>query len=42
MILTLIAFSSLTAACNTMECAGQDIKRGGEKLEEAAEENKNY
>lgn len=27
--------------CNTMRGAGQDIQRGGEKLENSAERNKN-
>lgn len=30
------------AACNTMEGMGQDIKAGGEALEDSASENKNY
>ena len=42
MILTLITFSSLTAACNTMEGAGQDMQKGGEKLEKSADKNKHY
>jgi entericidin B len=42
MILTLITFSALTTACNTMEGAGQDLQKGGEKLEKSADENKNY
>ncbi len=28
------------AGCNTMEGAGKDIERGGEKLQGAAERNK--
>lgn len=32
----------LLAACNTMEGAGQDIQKGGEKLENSAEKHKNY
>ncbi len=35
----LIASFALTA-CNTMEGAGEDIQRGGEKLENAADRNK--
>lgn len=31
---------SMLAACNTMEGLGKDIKKGGEKLEKAAERNK--
>lgn len=34
--LALIALS----ACNTMEGMGQDIQKGGKKLEEKADENK--
>lgn len=30
----------LLSACNTIEGLGQDIKKGGEKLEEAADKNK--
>lgn len=30
----------LITACNTMEGAGKDIERGGEKLQGAAERNK--
>lgn len=35
----LLAMAAL-AGCNTMEGAGQDIQRGGEKLENAADRNK--
>lgn len=41
MLLPVLALTAL-AACNTMEGAGQDIQKGGEKLENAAEKNKNY
>ena len=30
----------LLSACNTMEGMGEDIQRGGEKLEDKAQENK--
>ena len=30
----------MLAACNTMEGAGKDIQRGGEKIQGAAEKNK--
>ena len=30
----------LLGACNTMEGAGKDIKKGGEKLEDSADRNK--
>ncbi len=32
----------LTAACNTMEGAGEDLSAGGKKLENSAERHKNY
>lgn len=35
-----IAFTSMVAACNTVEGAGQDIQKGGHNLERAADENK--
>ena len=37
--LALALVSSITA-CNTMAGAGQDIQKGGEKLEDAADKNK--
>jgi predicted small secreted protein len=40
--LTALALLPLLAACNTMEGAGKDIQKGGEKLEESAEKNRNY
>lgn len=41
--LLLVAFTTMTtAACNTMQGAGKDISRGGEKLENSAERNKHY
>ena len=36
--LCLIAFFSV--GCNTMQGAGKDIERGGEKIQGAAERNK--
>jgi predicted small secreted protein len=32
----LLIFAALTAGCNTMRGAGQDIERGGEKIQEGA------
>lgn len=32
----------LLAACNTMEGLGTDVKKGGQKIEKEANENKNY
>lgn len=37
-LLLLAAF--FVAGCNTMEGAGQDIQKGGQKLEDAADRNK--
>ena len=42
-ILTLAALCSvaaITTACNTMEGAGRDIERAGEKIENSAQRNK--
>ncbi|MBJ7262597.1 MAG: entericidin A/B family lipoprotein [Burkholderiaceae bacterium] len=32
----LLAISALSAGCNTVEGAGRDIERGGEKIQGAA------
>ncbi|HWL28707.1 MAG TPA: entericidin A/B family lipoprotein [Burkholderiaceae bacterium] len=32
----LLIFAALAAGCNTMRGAGQDIERGGEKIQEGA------
>ena len=40
---TLLAFMvilPLISACNTMEGLGQDVQKGGEKIEDAADKNK--
>jgi predicted small secreted protein len=34
------ALLAVLAACNTMEGLGQDVQKGGENLERAAEDNK--
>lgn len=39
-IAALLLASFALAACNTMEGAGEDIQRGGQKLENAADRNK--
>ena len=31
-----LAFAAFTAGCNTMEGAGEDIERGGEKIQQQA------
>ena len=33
---------ALLAGCNTVEGAGKDIQKGGEKIKEEAKENKKY
>lgn len=40
--LALLALTAMfgLSACNTMEGAGQDIQKAGEKIEEKADENK--
>jgi predicted small secreted protein len=38
MAVVLLAF--FATACNTMQGAGKDIERGGEKIQGAAERNK--
>lgn len=45
MLRKVIAFAGaiatvLLTACNTMEGAGKDIERGGQKIENAADKNK--
>ena len=32
----MLAITAVTAACNTMEGAGKDIERGGEKIQQQA------
>lgn len=32
----ILALAAFTAGCNTMHGAGQDIERGGEKIQESA------
>lgn len=36
----ILAMLVAVPACNTMEGAGKDIKKGGEKLEDSADRNK--
>jgi predicted small secreted protein len=36
----ILAFAVTLSACNTMAGAGQDIQKGGEKIEDAADKNK--
>jgi predicted small secreted protein len=39
-ILVILASAYVLAGCNTVEGVGKDIKRGGEKIEKAAEKAK--
>ncbi|MES2215479.1 MAG: entericidin A/B family lipoprotein [Pseudomonadota bacterium] len=39
-VFLIICTSGVIASCNTMEGAGQDIQKAGEKLEHSASENK--
>ena len=39
-IMGLLLLAAFTAGCNTMEGAGKDIERGGEKIQGSAERNK--
>jgi entericidin B len=37
---SLVAAMALLSACNTMQGAGKDIERGGEKMQDAARSTK--
>ncbi len=39
-LVVMLAISALVSGCNTMHGAGQDIERGGEKIQGAADRNK--
>jgi entericidin B len=39
-LLAVALMAFFTAGCNTMQGAGKDIERGGEKMQGAAERNK--
>lgn len=38
--LLMLAYAVSLSACNTVEGAGKDIQKGGEKIEQKAEEHK--
>ena len=40
-IVAILALAGFVAGCNTIEGAGKDIERGGEKLQNSAEKHKN-
>ena len=39
-LLLALAYAGALTGCNTIEGAGQDIQRGGEAIEDAADTNK--
>jgi entericidin B len=41
-MLSLVALAMLTAACNTVEGVGKDVKATGDAIEKAAQKNKGY
>ena len=40
--LTILAVLGTLAGCNTMEGMGKDIERGGEKIQDKADQKRNY
>ena len=42
LMIAVILLPIVSSACNTMAGAGEDISKGGQKLEKSADENKNY
>jgi predicted small secreted protein len=40
-ILGVLLVTVVLSACNTMKGMGQDIERGGEKIQDSADRNKN-
>ena len=41
-MLSAVAFAMLTAACNTIEGMGKDVKETGQAIEQAAQKSKGY
>ena len=41
-MLLLVALAMLTAACNTVEGVGKDVKATGDAIEKAAQKSKGY
>jgi entericidin B len=39
-LIAVLALAGFVAGCNTMEGAGQDIKQGGQKIEDSAQKHK--
>jgi entericidin B len=42
LIAAILGTSFLLAACNTMEGLGRDVEKGGQKVEQKADEHKKY
>jgi predicted small secreted protein len=42
LVLSLSLGSTILAGCNTVAGAGQDISKGGQKIQEEAQEHKRY
>ena len=40
-LLAILVLAGFVAGCNTIEGAGKDLERGGEKIQNKAEEKKN-
>ncbi len=40
LLLSLVGITFLVSSCNTIKGMGQDIKKGGEAIEESADKNK--
>lgn len=40
-IFAVLALAGFVAGCNTIEGAGKDLERGGEKMQEKAQQEKN-
>jgi predicted small secreted protein len=41
LVMSYVALAGL-AGCNTVQGAGKDVERGGEKIQKEAQEHKNY
>lgn len=39
-MIVMLGFIGVAAGCNTMEGAGKDIERGGEKMQDSAKDTK--
>jgi predicted small secreted protein len=41
-LLAILLLAGFVAGCNTMRGAGEDLEAGGEKMQQKADEKKNY